>query len=200
MKLVTFAILSVLLLSATAASGQWLIVNIECAAGSDPVSVFNLPSGLGQSLEEAGAALTVQLLDGNGDPISYYPAEDIWLEFDCAGTFASCANGCIANYPTNPEGITVFADPLWAGGWSHDEGESCLVVFISGEPFTNGDIHLYPNSADVNGDLAVDLADVAEFSHALFEDYHFKCDFVWDGEINLSDVVLMTMGLGADCP
>lgn len=46
------------------------------------------------------------------------------------------------------------------------------------------------NSADLNADGVVDLADMPLFAG----------DFLWDGVLNLSDVPTLATGLGSSCP
>jgi hypothetical protein len=55
------------------------------------------------------------------------------------------------------------------------------------------------NSPDVNGDLEVDLSDIAMFAQIGFDTYDYRVDFCWDGEIDLCDVVQFVAHLGAGC-
>lgn len=50
-------------------------------------------------------------------------------------------------------------------------------------------------SADINGDLLVDLSDIAYFVQALYGGYQPHADLWPDGEINISDVVIMAQAL-----
>ena len=198
MKIITVALL---LLSATSTTGQWFEVHIECEAGSTPVSICNRPDGLGQSLAEAGATVYVWITDFGGDPLQGFPAEDIWLECVCSGTFGTCNPcGACADHSTDPNGMTVFADPLEAGGWCYEEGDSCFQVVVALFEFPVPNMNLYMNSADINGDLVVNIQDIAYFTQTLYGEYQYRADLMWDGVINLSDAVLMTQGNGMACP
>jgi hypothetical protein len=57
------------------------------------------------------------------------------------------------------------------------------------------------NSADINGDLVVNLVDVGAFSGPYGSGtYQYALDFRWDGVLNLADVARLSVGLGTTCP
>lgn len=56
------------------------------------------------------------------------------------------------------------------------------------------------NSPDINGDLAVNLSDVALFAADYHGAYDYRSDFIWDGALNLSDLVVLSRDLGGVCP
>jgi hypothetical protein len=58
---------------------------------------------------------------------------------------------------------------------------------------------LYVNSPDINGDLVVDLSDIALFSSDLNGTYNYRSDFNYDGNVNLSDIGVLSAGMGATC-
>jgi hypothetical protein len=55
------------------------------------------------------------------------------------------------------------------------------------------------NSCDINGDLMINLVDVAFFTVDIGT-ATYRSDFNWDGSVNLSDVARFTTCIGASCP
>ena len=88
----------------------------------------------------------------------------------------------------------------------------CYVVAGQGPPVTiivngivpdQGDPYLEEfrlNSADIDGNLAVDLTDIREFARDFYGTYAYRSDFVWDGMVNLSDLAALAPVFGAACP
>ena len=200
-----------LLVSATAAIGGVPDTGLSTAemrayAGTATVSMFNLPDGSGcafaDAIAEGGgpadATITVTLVDGNSVPIQNYPFEDIWLQ--SAGTsgtgLVACSGGATADANTDANGETVFANPLYAGGWYTDPTQ----VVIAGDPLTSGDLNLRFNSPDINGDGKVDLSDAAFFTIFYYTGYDYAGDFNFDGAVDLSDASLLSAGISAHCP
>ncbi len=186
------------------------------AANTEEASIFVLPDGSGPPLTAAfafggqliDASITLELVGCWGSPIDHFPPEDIWLESETETSF-SCAYGDMGSfYPdseTDFNGITSFTSSLAGGGWT--EGPVWVYVWGSRamEPLDcpyaveHPPVPLRFNSADINGDGAVTLPDVTQFSTDFFGEYHYRSDFVWDGVLNLSDVILMANGLGSAC-
>lgn len=172
--------------------------------GSNAV-LFNVPNGTGSSLTEArtlegpvDATIWIEVNDGAGVSIANYPAEDIWLE--PAGMFSPCTSGTIADYNTDPWGWTSWQNPLRAGGWT--EGYTWVVV-NGNAVHPNGlpeNTILRHNSPDINGDLQVDLVDLALFAIDYTGDYSFRSDLYYDGIMTLQDLALFAIGYNAVCP
>jgi hypothetical protein len=181
--------------------------SLASAAITEPVSIYSLPDGTGWGLDEAmlmggnrtDATIILTLLDGQGNPIFNYPAENSWL--DLGGNGNPCQTGSIADGNTDALGQTTFSGPLLAGG---SGAGATVMVGTWPEPeypvlFPQGDLFRF-NSPDINGDHVVNLADVALFSADFFGNYNYRSDFFWDGVISLSDVALMAQGMGSFCP
>jgi hypothetical protein len=134
-------------------------------------------------------------------PVPNYPGEDIWLEIP--GAF-SCLGGATADGPTDSEGWFTFSLPLFMGGWNEPGGGLPLVFVNGGALFDQDGAPISPtivvNSPDINADLLVNLTDLALFSIDFHGSYSFRSDFIWDGVINLSDVVWMAVLMGDECP
>ncbi|MBD3220168.1 hypothetical protein GF314_02920 [bacterium] len=170
-------------------------------AAADGASVYVLPNGTGSAFTEAFAAggttvdatITLTLVDTQGLPIFLYPFEDLWLD-TTGGNFAYCEGGTVADQSTDEDGITTWTNPLNAGGSS--EGFQTQ-VFVAGAPLSGG-LNITYNSADMNGDLLVNLSDIVPFTQTLSA-YDYSGDFNNDGIINLSDIVRFTPGIGTSC-
>ena len=179
-------------------------MDIEFAySGDETLSLFNLPNGNGSSFSNAqlpsgsyaDATITITLFDCNGDVVASFPAEDLWLESADGGLLA-CTGGTNPDEDTDENGVTFWSTPLMAAGTSLDN----CVVLVSGSQLSEIQLPLHFNSADMNGDGQVNLADVAAFSGFFFGSYNFSADFFRDGELNISDVGRLAQGLGSSCP
>ena len=181
------------------------------------VAIRMLPDASGPPLSEArtvdtlvmDATIGVRLVDEYWQFIPNFPAEDLWLAFAVdPGTATACFNHpnipggiFIADAATDSYGWTSFALPLRGGGWSTGP----VTVYLNGEPAFGPDLILHPplplraNSPDLNGDGAVNLADLSQFTQDLLGVYHFRSDLYWDAVINLSDVSLIAQGNGVVC-
>jgi hypothetical protein len=169
--------------------------------GPGPVVMYNVPNGSGSAFTEArdpngivDATITVFLRDSNGDPIPYYPAEDLWIEID--GVCPCGLWSMMADYSGDAQGRLFWVDPREAGGWSYGP----TVVMFSGSPIVNGDLPIGHNSPDINCDLFVNLSDVSLFAGDFFGDYAFRSDFHYDGVIDLLDLTKFAETLGVACP
>jgi hypothetical protein len=197
-------------LLAPAARGGIPDLNLSTATMAAPgwgVSVYTLPNGGGTGLGECyttggvaiDAIITLTLLDSNADPIYLYPACDMWLETSLGG-LKLCPGGSCADGGTDHDGVTRFSNPLFGGGYSDPlAGERCIVI-INGEALASPGFDIQFNSPDINGDLVVNLTDVVIFASDYYGAYEYRSDFYFDGFVNLSDIVLLAQGMGAECP
>ena len=175
------------------------------------MSLFCLPNGAGSAFADAyvkggsggatvaaDATITLTLRDGGGFVIANFPAEDLWLQWTDESTLIVCTGGTIADGNTDEFGVTDWEDGLAVGGFA----EVLVQVRVNGDALTSdAGIALHVNSADVNFDGTVNLADVGTFS----SDYSnpvvgYRSDFANDGVMNVADVGKMALGVGAACP
>ncbi len=140
------------------------------------------------------ATITLTLVNAMGDPIQGYPYDDIWLETTEEG-LVSCTLGSAPEGSTDANGQTSWTLPLTAGGCSEGEG---LLVYVAGAPLLMAPMDLTFNSADMNGDLEIDLTDISLFTQALAAG-GYAGDFNFDGVINLSDIARFTDAIGGWC-
>lgn len=169
--------------------------------------LYSLPNGLGNTFAQAraggvavDATITLTVRDGGGIPVANFSANDMWLTVTVGtGTFNACAGGTTADLNTNALGVTTWAAPLRAGGWSNTSTN----VVINGAALTsNAGLALRHNSADINGSGSANLSDVPLFATDFANSgvYAFRSDLVFDGIVNLSDVPRLATGVGANCP
>jgi hypothetical protein len=170
-----------------------------------PGHVWVDPDGSGLSLLDAygpggaGADATIHIIlrDWNDNPVVNYPAEDIWLDGGSSTDFAFCIGGTIASGDTDDQGYTSIVGPFRAGGQIPPGTQPS--VLVAGDAIWNTDLPLTVNSPDINGDLVVNLADVAALTSALGT-YDWRMDFNDDGAINLGDIAIFVGRIGAECP
>lgn len=165
-------------------------------------TVYVLPNGAGPGFDSASAAgggsvdatITLTLLDDQSDPIFGFPFEDLWLETS-GGGLVSCPGGVTADGSTDIDGVTTWSNPPAAGGVSVGETTK---VYVAGSALTGAGLDLVFKSADMNGDLVVNLSDIVVFTPMLTS-YNEAGDYNNDGDVDLSDIVRFTPGIGASC-
>ncbi len=165
--------------------------------------IYMTPAGTGPSLDEQGLTLEILAEEFNHGVLAGLPREDIWIECAQQLELQFCGQGNIADVDTDAQGRTRFALPLRGGSYC----ETGVLVFIQGafigvgEPFSDQFVvSLAINSPDINGDLVVDLSDIALFSQDLDRGDAFRSDFNHDGVVNLSDIAIFAGALGDRCP
>lgn len=173
-------------------------------SGPETLTLMVAPDGSGRSFDEAflpwgnteDATITLELKNANWEPVANFPREDLWLEAQNGGLIP-CVGGTIADANTDAFGITWWQNPVLGGGSS----EPLTIVLVNGAPIelTTG-VNLRFNSPDINGDLVVNLIDVALFSQDFFGAYDFRADFHRDGIINLQDLATFAQAYGGTCP
>ena len=180
-------------------------------ATEGPLSLLCTPDGSGipftQAFDSTGqpvdGTITMTLYDDSppwGDPVAFFPAEDIWLE-DMDGYLVSCPGGTIPDGNTDANGTTFWTGVLYTGGHSEPVGGNHLAIMVMGGNIEGGDLPDFRlNSPDFNGDLVVNLTDVALFTMGFYGSYSYTNDLHWDGTVNLSDLGELARAIGATCP
>ena len=175
-------------------------------AAAEFSSMFNTPARGGSSFDDAfangggsvDATITLTLIDTEGLPMFLFPLEDMWLETS-GGSLVFCGNGTAADASTDELGQTTWTGTLAAGGYTPGE---VTEIMINGAPLL-ATLTITYNSADINGDLTVNLSDIVAFTALLGGDFGthplYAGDFSNDGIINLSDIVRFTGGIGHNC-
>lgn len=178
------------------ASVSWAGVpdlDLSTAVTASPgASLFSLPNGQGAPFTAAlgaggvavDATITLTLVDNLGEPIFGYPFDDMWLETS-GGSLVYCSRGTAADASTDSDGIATWTNPVEAGNSTAGE---VVMVMIAGSPLSDT-IEMTFNSADMNGDLVVNLLDFSAFGGIFFSgSYDYAADFNFDGIVNLLDL------------
>jgi hypothetical protein len=158
-------------------------------------SVLITPAGTGVSLADAGCTVNVVVKDGNGDFISGYPFQDIWLDDAGSNDIALCQGGSTADANTNSVGETTIGGLIAGGGWT----TSGMQVYLAGVALTGPNLAINVVSPDITGNLIVDLADVGPFAADVQAGSGFRSDFNFDTFVNLGDVGTFVRHLGDRC-
>lgn len=173
--------------------------------GDSSPALFCLPNGEGneffnaQSIDNGDYVdATIELIvrDSYGDPVPGIPREDMWLGFFEGGIVSCSGGGTNPDGPTDINGVTYWSNPIRIGG----SGAGYFFVNVYDLFVPEPPLSLWINSADMNGDGTVNLADVGNFSGAFFGTYDFAADFFADGLLNLADVGRLAQGIGTSCP
>lgn len=192
------------------------------------LALYVLPDGSGPSLSGArirdsfatavDATILVAIKDSNDEWVLGYPAADIWLEALQGGLAVCASHAAIADAstayhrapPLNPEDpqppemewSTSFAGPFHGGGQTYPANGDQIVVMTASTgatplPVSLSDLQM--NSADINGDLAVDLDDIPLFVGDYFGPYDFRSDFLADNHVNLADLAVFVSSYARIC-
>lgn len=177
---------------------------------AEPVSILVAPEG-GEPLtmglpfgshpnNRVDATFAITLRNEGGQPIVGYPAEDIWLQTTFYGYLAVCEGGAHPDGPTDAAGRTTFSGPFRMGGHCDAGAANPLTVWVMTYAATQPRLDLRLVSPDLNGDLVVDLTDVQLFATDYLSGSHpARSDFVWDGVLNLSDLIIMANHINTRC-
>ncbi len=152
-----------------------------------PFTMAHLPDGT-----VVDATITLTMLDDFGHPMPNHPAEDFCLVAS-GGGLAYPAGGTIADGPTDANGQTQWQQPLRAGGCSLGE---TVIVMVEAQPLNQPGLDLAFVSADINGNLVVNLADLSAFAAAYTAVYAACADLFVDGVMNLSDLSVFSQVYG----
>jgi hypothetical protein len=171
-------------------------------AGTDGAVVFSRPDGGGAAFNEArlggvlvDATLTLTVVNSSGNPIAGYPAEDIYITSTNAGTALVVCADLQPDGATDANGQTQWVNPVAAGG--NTLGEELQAIIGADAVPTTAAVQIV--SADITGDLQVNLSDVTIFAQGV-STYNPAADFNGDGNVNLTDVALIAQAVGAVCP
>jgi hypothetical protein len=110
-----------------------------------------------------------------------------------------------------PPGCTLYAGGGQADGanlWILDKNNGAAtfvgptgMIGVTGLALvSDSGLDIQFNSADINGDLVVNLVDLGTFSADFNGPYHYRSDFFWDGILNLVDLGQFAPAFGAICP
>ena len=182
--------------------GLDLIEEYEWATA--PVSVCVWPDGRPAVVHLAGgiptdAVLRIRVIDLDLQPVPGVALADLaW--FDGSGPGAVCADPR-AGPVTGADGWVAV--PFRGGGHRTADEASPALLTLNACPQLELRIPtpIHFNSPDISGDLRVDLSHVPLFARDYYEGRGaYRSDFDWDGQVNLSDLVVLAGALGVQCP
>lgn len=176
-------------------------VLVSMNAAADGATLYTRPDGEGLPLTHAyahdgspvDATITATFVDPDWEPIVGIAREDLWLA-SSSGGLAACADGTLADGPTDELGNAYWRLPLRAGG--HTVGESLRVVAAG--MMLQRELDLTVKSPDLDGDLVVLLPDIAAFIPAIGTATN-ECDFNNDGVVDLADIARFVAAIGVGC-
>jgi hypothetical protein len=164
--------------------------------------LFVCPQGDGVRLDDIGATIDIWVVF-DGVPVEGIPHNDIWvMGCDPLEQLSLCggSQACSADGPTDSEGHTTISGTIAAGGYSNG-----LDVVVSGialyDKSTGCTTYLClpvaTRSPDINGDLLVDLTDLATFASVFTPGlYDERMDFNCDGAVGLIDLSMFAPHFG----
>jgi len=194
------------------AAGVGVLPYVEYSIATEgPLSLLCTPDGSGHPMTQAfnpvgqpvDGTITMILYDDTppwGSPVAFFPKEDIWLT-DITGSLALCPGGSIPDENTDINGMTSWTGALLAGGHFEPGEGNQLGIMVNGwipDGAYLPDFRI--NSADINGDLVVNLSDVALFAMNYSGPYAYTRDLHWDEVVNLSDIAELARAFGTQCP
>jgi hypothetical protein len=193
-RLLSLAVAGSMLLGLAGAASAGIPDDVESTATSAGGVVLITPGSTGGSIANAGATITVTLLDAGLLPVANFPFQDIYLDDPGDFSIALCQGGSTADANTDALGVTTIGGIIAGGGFS-----LTTQVYISGTPLVGAALLVGLNSPDINGSLVVDLVDFAAFGND-FGTTEFRSDFAFDGVVDLTDFSRFGQTFGQSCP
>lgn len=191
----------------------WTTVGVQRTMGQC-FSTATTVGGAGLACPAADAgllpAIAVHVANFAGNPIPGVPRCDFWLiDCDPVNDLILCggAQSTAADFDTDANGDTVMRGPVAAGGWGGGcvQGLSVVVQgLVIADPATGCSTELClpitVRSTDMDGDLVVDIVDLALFGLAWPPNpYVFCADFNDSGSVDLPDLATFALHFGHTC-
>ena len=193
-RLLSLAVAGAMLLGLTGVATAGIPDETQSTASSAGGVVLITPAGTGGSIADAGAMVTVTVLDAGGLPVPNFPFQDIWLGHPGDNSIALCQGGSTADLNTNASGVTTIGGVISGGGFSNT-----TQVYINGTPLAQAPLGVALNSPDINGDLVVNLNDFSAFG-ADYNTAAFRSDIVFNGAVDLADFSRFGQTYFEQCP
>lgn len=215
-KHIIFALAIILLLVASVALGSkkpappgaGLIIEVNKAIG-EPISIFCVPDGSGYAISSSFAykgglvdpLMTVKVMDEFSRPLAGIPADKILLgPAGNKNSFCGNAGAVVSSGSTDQDGIIPLNGVVRGSGYVAPTGDGLFVMVTDGTDVgESGPIGVYMNSADINNDGVVDSGDMDLFNRDMGFKYNYRCDFNWDGAIDVIDQTMLSAAMGKSC-
>jgi len=168
-----------------------------------PAAIAVCPAGDGQTLAEVGARIDVVTRDPQGYTVERIPPLDIWI-IGC-GERDLCWAARLSNADdwTDANGATTISGTMAAGGAHTGVNVFLMGIVVLSQPDCIEPLclPLETRSADIDGDLVVDLVDLSVFALSFPPNaYNPAADFNFDGEVGLLDFAFFAAHFGHFCP
>ena len=173
-----------------------LIDPCQSSASSAGGVLLVCPLGDGPTLSSIGAMVNIKLEDCGGAPVQGIPQQDFWIQGKadpqllCGGYLSSSADAT-----TDLSGQTTISGSIAAGGYLGDGiyavAQGYMIQGTDG--LCDNPLPLVLVSPDTNGDLVVDLLDLAAFAAVFVTGggtVDPRMDFDGDEQIGLVDLSL----------
>ena len=192
-------VLLILVASCIAVTGRISYADIPdpgmCSATSAGGAFYICPQGDGETLAQAGATITVTVLDANGLPCVDYPKENIWVSSIVLGDLELCPDANMADADTDANGVTTISGTIVGGGYT----QNGLYVYIGGDPITGSPLAIDVNSTDISGDLAVSHCEQLLLSEDIGT-YNYRSDLNHDSVVSFEDLMIYGLHGWHTCP
>ncbi len=195
--LASLALLACLAFPVAAQTGVGLICfDCPCPVRTTGSGILLItPEGRGDALEDIGLDIRISIVDCNDDPLEGFPFDDLWLQPSSLNVVFATPFFAAAN--TDASGETYWTGPAAGGGWMDANGPDRTRIALMGSQIFP-EIELSFVSPDINGDLRVDLADVAIMALDWSSAWTFRSDLTADGRLDLADIGVLAAHFGED--
>ena len=180
------------------------LTTFELHSTSVPAPLFACPQGDTDSFIDQGWWISITIIEaGGGFPVLGIPASDIWLiDSDplndivlCRGSMSSGADST-----SNIDGMTTMSISTLAAGGCADGISVVVQGLVLTEPVdcvTPRVVPINVRSPDLDGSLAVDLADLSIFASYYPPGAYDACsDFDLSGQVNVGDLAAFALHYG----
>jgi hypothetical protein len=193
-RLLSLAVAGSMLLGLAGVASAGIPDDTTSTASSAGGVVLITPGSTGGSIADAGATITVTVLDAGSLPVGNFPFQDIYVDDAGDLAIALCQGGSTADANTDVAGVTTISGVIGGGGFT-----LLTQVYISGSPLQGADLTVAMNSPDINGSLVVDLVDFSAFGGD-FGSNAFRSDFSFNNVVDLTDFSIFGQSFGESCP
>jgi hypothetical protein len=195
-RLLSLAVAGAMVLGLAGMASAGIPDETNSTASSAGGVVLITPASTGGSIADAGATITVTVLDASSAPVANYPFQDIYVD-EAVGSPTSvvlCQGGSVADADTDNSGVTTISGIIGGGGQCTE-----TQVYINGTPLAGPNLTLGFNSPDIVPNLVVELPDFSAFGLD-FGSTAFRSDLVYDGSVDIADFSAFGLTFGQTCP
>lgn len=193
-RLLSLAVAGAMVLGLAGVASAGIPDETQSTATSAGGVVLITPASTGGAIADAGATITVTVLDAGGFPVANYPFQDIYVDDPGNGSIVLCQGGSVADADTDNNGVTTISGIIGGGGQNQT-----TQVYINGTPLAGTPLAVGFNSPDIVADLSVDISDFSSFGLD-FGTTAFQSDLVYDNSVDIADFSVFGLSFGQTCP